>query len=425
MGYIAAPFRLSLWSVALRPARAVSHDDAAIQLNSSQHLSAISFARRHAMKVRRLILSGLVLTALARATCAVAQELADGAVLGPAELIGKLLVVKASFDDEPVPAAPVLLHSDALQMFASTVETLAHDQCAIPAGGATLRPTGIMNPEDEIPYHLTQAFLRLTAAGLNDEAKQIRSLLEEFTTKHSPRLQLARKQAQLDELQTEINRLKLRVEKGITTEQVMIKVKIIEVSDHEVWKRLAGDQDAIAKSETAGGPLIRAINSAEHRDLMEWLKGRQGCNVLSTPSLTTMSGQSGDISIGQVYPVAGVTQTGGPTQLDFGTRISLTPTITDKDALRLAASLEISQIDEHNEVTLKDTFVPGVTRRKMQTHCDIKLGQTVILSFAPNQVPAKVTPFKEVFVFATTEFVSTDRTDRPVEQPFVLPVSGN
>ena len=59
------------------------------------------------MSVRPFVLSSLVLAALARAACAVAEESSDGAVLGPAEPIGKLLIVKAAFDDEPDPVAPI------------------------------------------------------------------------------------------------------------------------------------------------------------------------------------------------------------------------------------------------------------------------------------------------------------------------------
>ena len=126
------------------------------------------------MSVRRVVLSSLMVSALALVACVVADDFSDGAVLGPAEPIGKLLVVKASFDDELAPASPVPLPPDELRVFASPAEGLAHEQCAVPAQGAAWRETAISPPVDEIPYHLKQAILRLSAAG---SASPLRSAL--------------------------------------------------------------------------------------------------------------------------------------------------------------------------------------------------------------------------------------------------------
>lgn len=371
------------------------------------------------MSVRRVVLSSLMVSALALVACVVADDFSDGAVLGPAEPIGKLLVVKAVFDDELSPASPVPLPPNELTVFASPAEALAHEHCAVPAQGALWRQTAISTPGDEIPYHLTQAFLRLTAAGLTDEAKQVGTLLQDFQTKHAARLLLATKQAQLNELQAEIERLKLQVEKGITSEQVVVSMKVFAVSNKEVCRRLMGPQAIATPTGAEVNRLPRRLEPQEHRELMEWLKECQGVEILSKPQVTTMSGSTGVVSIGQVHPLPGVAQAGGPAHRQTGTTVSLTPTITEKDEVRLAAQIEVSELDELNSVTLNDMLVPGVTNRKFQTTCDIKHGQTLVLSSRLNALPPGDQPFKEIFVLATVEIVPVyDET----ASPLVLPV---
>ena len=371
------------------------------------------------MSVRRVVLSSLMVSALALVACVVADDFSDGAVLGPAEPIGKLLVVKAGFDDELSPASPVPLPPHELTVFACPAEALAHEYCAVPAQGASWRQTAISPPRDEIPYHLTQAILRLTAAGLTDEAKQVSTLLKDFQTMHAPRLLLATKHAQLNELQAEIDRLKLRVEKGITSEQVVVSMKIVSVTNKEVYERLMGPQVVATQVGTEVSRLSRRLEPQEHRELMEWLKECQGVEILSNPRVITLSGSTGVVSSGHVHTLPGVAQAGGASHFKTGMTVSLTPTITEKDALRLAAQIEVSELDELNGVTLNDTFVPGVTNRKCQTTCDIKHGQTLVLSSSPNAQPPGDQPFKEIFVFATVEIVPMyDET----ASPLVLPV---
>ncbi len=372
------------------------------------------------MSVRRVVLSSLMVSALALVARVVADDFSDGAVLGPAEPIGKLLVVKAGFDDEPAPLhlAPFALLEP--EESASPAAALSPVYDPTPEGFfGVLRTAKTISPNEEIAFHLSQAALRLTAAGLIEEAKQANSLLQEFQTKHQTRLLLAAKQAQLSELQSEIERLKLRVEKGITAEQVVVSMKIFSVTNKEVCERLMGPQAVATQVGTEVSGLSRRLEPQEHRELMEWLKECQGVEILSNPRVIILSGSTGVVSSGHVHTLPGVAQAGGASQFKTGMTVSLTPTITEKDALRLAAQIEVSELDELNGVTLNDTFVPGVTNRKCQTTCDIKHGQTLVLSSSPNAQPPGDQPFKEIFVFATVEIVPMyDET----ASPLVLPV---
>jgi len=362
------------------------------------------------MSVRRVVLSSLMVSALALVACVVADDFSDGAVLGPAEPIGKLLVVKASFDDELAPASPVPLPPDELRVFASPAEGLAHEQCAVPAQGAAWRETAISPPVDEIPYHLKQAILRLSAAGLNDEAKQVSTLLQDFQTKHAPRLLLATRQAQLNELQAEIDRLKLRVEKGITSDRVAVAIKIIEVDDGDARKLLKDISLAIQPDKQ------------KFQELMTRIQDAPGVRVLTSPTLVVLSGRTGKVTSDGKLPTPGIALVGGPEEFTFGTTVTATPTITEKDQVRLQFEIELCEMDETNGVTLNGKFVPGITRRRVQPTVDLKDGQTLIIGgFASTRKERNRNIEKETFITVTVEMPQPYDADE--FRPLVLPAN--
>ena len=375
------------------------------------------------MNVRQFVLSSLVLAALARATCVVADDTSDGAVLGPAVLIGKLLVVKAGFDDEPAPAAPVPLPPNKLKVFASHAEALAYEQCAVPMRAAAVRQTAVSPPGDEIPYHLTQAILRLTAAGYTDEAKQVSTLLQDFQTKHAPRLLLVTKQVQLNELQAEIERLKLRVEKGITSDRVVVAIKIIEVDDGDARKLLKNS--SLIPWNTAPGqsfPLAIQSDKQKFQELMTRIQDAPGVRVLTSPTLVVLSGRTGKVTSDGKLPTPGIALVGGPEESTFGTTVTATPTITEKDQVRLQFEIELCEMDVANGVTLHGKFVPGITRRRVQSKVDLKDGQTLAIGgLVSTRKERNRNIEKETFITFTVEIPQPyDAHEFP---PLVLPVN--
>lgn len=375
------------------------------------------------MSVRQFVLSSLVLATLARAACVVAEDTSDGAVLGPAELIGKLLVVKAGFDDEPAPAAPVPLPPNELKVFASHAEALAYEQCAVPMRAASVRQTAVSPPGDEIPYHLTQAILRLTAAGLTDEAKQVSTLLQDFQTKYAPRLLLATKQAQLSELKAEIERLKLRVEKGITSDEVVVAIKIIEVDDGDA-RKLLKNSSLIPWNTAPGQSFSLAIQSDKQKfqELMTRIHDAPGVRVLASPALVVLSGRTGQVTSGGKLPTPGIALVGGPKEITFGTTVTATPTITEKDQVRLQFEIELCEMDETNGVTLNGKFVPGKTRRRIQSTVDLKDGQTLAIgNFVSTRKERNRNIETETFITFTVEIPQPyDAHEFP---PLVLPAN--
>jgi Flp pilus assembly secretin CpaC len=350
-----------------------------------------------------------------------ADDPSDKAVLGPAEPIGKLLVVKAGFDDEPepLPPAPIpLLEPEAISLPPGLLLNPAHFNTT---ASCAVMPTTTQIDASEIPFHLSQAILGLTAAGLTEEAERVSSLLKEFQTKHQARLLLAAKQAQLNELRAEIDRLKLRIEKGITAEQVSVSIKIIEIDEGDGRKAFTGNPHYPKNGETAKhSSLTKTLDKGEFQELMTRIQDVKGARVLSSPTLIVLSGQQGQVQSGGKYPIPEIALAGGPKEISYGTFLTATPTIMDKDQVRLQVDIEASEMDEANGATLNGKFVPGLTRRRFQSTLDLKDGQTTIFG---GLVSTRNEQTTEMFVVVTAEIVqpfdesNAPTSPRPIPSP--------
>lgn len=357
------------------------------------------------MSARRVVLSSFVLVALARATCAVAEDPSDKAVLGRAVPIGKLLVVKAGFDDEPqplppAPTPPFVPSPISLPpgLLLSPADITIPDGYGMP-GNEMLRATARITPSDEIALHLSQAVLSLTVAGLDQEAEQVRSLLREFQTKHQPRLLLAAKQVQLNELQAEVHRLKLRVEKGITAEQVQLSVKIIEMERpvaKALLKAVGGEPAAITRltpTKWDGNEFLRQVEA----------KRKVGAaKILAEPTLMSLSGRPARFQSGGTFPMGQIAQAGGPESLEFGTTILATATIIDKNLIDLVFTGEMAELDWANGTVVHGKSIPGITRRRVQSHVELKSGQTHVLG---GLVTTREGKEIETFITVTAEII--------------------
>lgn len=378
------------------------------------------------MSVRHFVLSSLVLAALARATSVLAEDSPDKPVLGPVEPIGELLVLKAGFDNEsqtlpPAPSPLLELKPISIPpgLLLSPADITIPDGYGMPGNGM-LRATARITPSDEIALHLSQAVLSLTAAGLNEEAKQVGSLLRDFETKHQPRLLLAAKQAQLNELQAEIDRLKRRVEKEVVAEQVSISIKMFETNDTAALKLLKESLGLPETEQTANAfTQPKTLSKQDLEKLMESLQDKDGVRILCSPRLIVQSGQTGEVNTGGKFLIP--LPVGGSEERSFGSFVTASPTITDKDQIRLAVTVENSELDMASVVTINNTTIPGLSRRRVQTTLELKDGQTVVLGGLISTRNDKST---ELFITVMAEIVQPfDKSIDPIApQPIPAPL---
>ncbi|MCA9058178.1 MAG: type II and III secretion system protein, partial [Planctomycetaceae bacterium] len=112
--------------------------------------------------------------------------------------------------------------------------------------------------------------------------------------------------------------------------------------------------------------------------LISWLASNGSITLLAEPQIVTMSGHPASILAGGEFAVpTTIGLTGGQTTTfrGFGTSLIVTPTIIDRDLIRLQLTPEFSSIDNTNTVN----NIPGLNTKRLNTTVQLREGQTFAL----------------------------------------------
>jgi pilus assembly protein CpaC len=116
------------------------------------------------------------------------------------------------------------------------------------------------------------------------------------------------------------------------------------------------------------------------------LKQKNLGRVLAEPNLVTTSGQQASFLAGGEFPVP-VPQSGvgGGTTITidwkkFGTQLVFTPTVLDGGKIAMDVNPEVSELDFTLGTSINGTAVPGIRTRRMNTHLEVKDGQTFAMA---------------------------------------------
>ena len=117
--------------------------------------------------------------------------------------------------------------------------------------------------------------------------------------------------------------------------------------------------------------------------LLTALEASDFAYTLAEPSLVALSGQSATFHAGGEFPVP-VPSAGSDSISvqfrEFGVRVSLTPTVIDRDRLTLKVAPEVSELDPTAGVTINGTTVPGVRVRRTDTTVSLGDGESFVIS---------------------------------------------
>ena len=124
------------------------------------------------------------------------------------------------------------------------------------------------------------------------------------------------------------------------------------------------------------GRCVAAVNALKNLDF---------ARILEEPTLTALNGQEASSHVGGQFPVPvvnGLTPAGlqGVSFVPFGVQLKFTPSITDKDLIRLSVSAEVSTRDNDATATIGNTSVPGLSTRNFQTTVELRAGQTLAVA---------------------------------------------
>lgn len=137
-----------------------------------------------------------------------------------------------------------------------------------------------------------------------------------------------------------------------------------------------------AAGAAAGGSTLQGIfQSGDIRVLIDALAANGTTKILAEPTLTVLSGHPASFLSGGEFAVPTIVGIGGvggqqTTFRGFGVSLVVTPTILDKDIVRLQILPEFSQISIQNRVN----GIPGTTTRRVQTTVELREGQTIALA---------------------------------------------
>ncbi|WP_395609315.1 type II and III secretion system protein family protein [Pseudomonas sp. B22129] len=105
--------------------------------------------------------------------------------------------------------------------------------------------------------------------------------------------------------------------------------------------------------------------------------------TLARPSLVAMSGQSATFLAGGEIPIP-VPSSGSNTisieYKEFGIRLTLTPTVIDRNRISLKVAPEVSELDYTNALVIESIKVPALTIRRTDTSVSLADGESFVIS---------------------------------------------
>ncbi|MCA9082841.1 MAG: pilus assembly protein N-terminal domain-containing protein [Planctomycetaceae bacterium] len=127
-----------------------------------------------------------------------------------------------------------------------------------------------------------------------------------------------------------------------------------------------------------GATLSGIFENGEVNVLVRWLATNGTATLLAEPTIVCMSGHPASLLAGGEFAVPTIIGLGGGQNTTFrgiGTSMVVTPTVIDRDLIRLQIVPEFSALDGGNSVN----GIPGVSVKRVQTTVELREGQTLAL----------------------------------------------
>jgi pilus assembly protein CpaC len=170
--------------------------------------------------------------------------------------------------------------------------------------------------------------------------------------------------------------------------QVMLKVRIAELKRSAVRTMGANFnfdiKEFILSSVLTSGANIFASGTFHEGSfdlILKWLAQNGSAKILAEPNLVVLSGHPATFLAGGEFAVPTVVGVGGAEAATtyfkgFGTHLSFTPTVLDKDRIRLHVSPTFSSLNRENAVG----GVFGLDTRTTSTTVDLREGQVLAIA---------------------------------------------
>jgi pilus assembly protein CpaC len=169
-------------------------------------------------------------------------------------------------------------------------------------------------------------------------------------------------------------------------QQVMLRVRVAEIS-RTALRQMGAELDVnvgdfIFNSFLGLDLPVRAVLDTTDVELaLEALASNSYGKVLAEPNLVTLSGRPASFIAGGEFAVPTVVGVQGAAAVatnfrGFGVQLAFTPTVLDKDLIRLQVTPSLSDINQDNEVN----GIPGLDTRAVTTTVDLREGQWLAIA---------------------------------------------
>ena len=129
---------------------------------------------------------------------------------------------------------------------------------------------------------------------------------------------------------------------------------------------------------TAGATIGGVYENGDIQSIIRWLATNGTIKLISEPRVTTLSGHPASLLGGGEFAVPTIIGLGGGQNTTFrgiGTSMIVTPTVLDRDLVRLQVQAEHSDINAANTVN----GIPGTNSKRVQTTVELREGQTLAI----------------------------------------------
>jgi Flp pilus assembly secretin CpaC len=276
-------------------------------------------------------------------------------------------------------------------LMALTLSSSADQPKTIMPANSSATVAGGTNQVDKVVAHLLRAADHLEAAGLNSDASRIR---EEAGQRAIPEGNLSRKEAELECLQHEVDRLR---ELAGQVPGVIVDVMVVEV-DHTKLGLKAGEFDKlvgfsavteaqnrepVADADQAAGK-VRSGGTTGIVDanpallpLFRELRDRGAISIETHQSLLVRSRRPGSISSGGDFPMFVKGKAGRIRTLAIGAEVEIVADMLSNQRVRLQTAVSLRRLTGQRIVDAEGTVLPGISSRRLNTEVELQLGQTL------------------------------------------------
>ena len=176
-----------------------------------------------------------------------------------------------------------------------------------------------------------------------------------------------------------INELVVPGEYNISLRVIVAEINRSELRNAGVdWRILFNNNSESVGANLGGGfgtTLSGIFENGEIEIFIRWLQSNGTIKLLAEPRLTVLSGTGASILAGGEFAVPTVTGIGGGSTTSFrgfGTSLVVTPTVVDRDLIRMQVTPEFSQLNAQNTVS----GIPGTNVKRVHTTVELREGQT-------------------------------------------------